>query len=91
MDIEFESLRELYNRIEPALEAKRMEMIRAGYPYIKKEDIWNYLKESKWKNSRDLSLADMVNDILNSDNVIIDDHLKKTLRRTRRSAYFDEE
>ena len=86
MDIEFESLRELYNRIEPALEAKRMEMIRVGYPYIKKEDIWNYLKESKWKNSRNLSLADMVNDIL-----IIDDHLKKTLRRTRRSAYFDEE
>lgn len=91
MEIEFTSLRELYARIEPALEAKRMEMIRSGYPYIKKEDIWNYLKEQKWKTSTDLSLAEMVNDILNSDAELIDDHLKNTLRRTRRSAYFDEE
>ncbi len=91
MEIEFTSLRELYARIEPALEAKRMEMIRSGYPYVKKEDIWNYLKEQKWKTSTDLSLAEMVNDILNSDAELIDDHLKNTLRRTRRSAYFDEE
>ncbi len=91
MEIEFTSLRELYARIEPALEAKRMEMLRSGYPYIKKEDIWNYLKEQKWKTSTDLSLAEMVNDILNSDAELIDDHLKNTLRRTRRSAYFDEE
>lgn len=91
MEIEFTSLRELYARIEPALEAKRMEMLRSGYPYIKKEDIWNYLKEQKWKTSTDLSLAEMVNDILNSDAELIDEHLKNTLRRTRRSAYFDEE
>lgn len=91
MEIEFASLRELYARIEPALEAKRMEMIRSGYPYIKKEDIWNYLKEKKWKNATDLSLAEMVNDILNSDATVIDEHLKDTLKKTRRYAYFDEE
>lgn len=89
--MEFASLRELYARIEPALEAKRMEMIRSGYSYIKKEDIWNYLKEVKWKSSTDLSLAEMVNDILNSDSEIIDDHLKNTLKRSRRSAYLNEE
>ncbi len=91
MDIEFGSLRELYARIEPALETKRIEMRREGYSYIKCEDIWNYLKEVKWRNSNDLSLAEMVSDILNTDNIIIDQHLKKALSRQIREAYFGEE
>ncbi len=54
MDITFNSLEELYERIKPALRAKRAEMHRQGFKYIKKEDIWNYLKEIKWKNSKNL-------------------------------------
>lgn len=91
MEIEFSSLRELYARIEPALEAKRASMVRSGYRYIKCEDIWNYLKEVKWKSSNDLSLSEMVSDILNTDDVLIDDHLKKSLTRQTREAYFGEE
>ena len=66
-------------------------MRREGYSYIKCEDIWNYLKEVKWRNSNDLSLAEMVSDILNTDNIIIDQHLKKALSRQIREAYFGEE
>ena len=56
MDITFNSLEELYERIKPALMTKKEEMKRKGYEYIKEEDIWNYLKEVKWKNSKDLML-----------------------------------
>ena len=51
MDFEFNSLKELYEHIKPALEAKVSEMQRVGYSYIKAEDIWNYLKEIKWKKA----------------------------------------
>lgn len=64
MDIKFETLEELYKRIKPALITKKNEMHRDGYIYIKEEDIWNYLKEIKWKDAKDLSLYDMTSDIL---------------------------
>ena len=89
MDIEFKSLEELYQRIKPALLTKKNEMHRSGYTYIKEEDIWNYLKEIKWKNSKDLSLSDMVSDILNTDDINIDSYLKGKLNKTDRTVYFD--
>lgn len=52
MEVEFNSLEELYQRIKPALTTKKEEMRRSGYVYIKEEDIWNYLKEVKWLNSK---------------------------------------
>lgn len=91
MEVVFESLRELYKRVTPALETKRVEMKRAGYPYIKCEDIWNYLKEIKWKNAKNLELSEMVSDILNSDPIYIDEHLKRNLKFQERYAYFDED
>ena len=87
--LEFNSLEELYERLKPALQAKKMEMTRQGYPYIKKEDIWNYLKEIKWKNAKDLSLNEMVSDVLNVDDGIIDAYLKQKLGK--RKVYFEEE
>lgn len=89
MDIVFNSLEELYQRIKPALLTKKQEMIRNGFKYIKEEDIWNYLKEIKWKKSKDLSLYDMVNDILNSDDMVIDAYLKEKLNSTDRTVYFN--
>lgn len=89
MDIEFNSLEELYNRLKPALLTKKEEMNRTLYPYIKEEDIWNYLKEVKWKKTSDLSLAEMVNDILNCDDALIDNYLKQKLNMKNRMIYFD--
>lgn len=89
MDIVFNSLEELYQRIKPALLTKKQEMIRCGYKYIKEEDIWNYLKEIKWKNSKDLSLYDMVSDILNSEDLVIDAYLKEKLNSSSRAIYFN--
>ncbi len=89
MDIKFETLEELYKRIKPALITKKNEMHRDGYIYIKEEDIWNYLKEIKWKDAKDLSLYDMTSDILNTDNIIIDNYLKEKLNLRNRNVYFD--
>jgi hypothetical protein len=89
MDIQFNSLEELYNRIKPALMAKVEELKRNDLNYIKEEDVWNYLKEIKWKDSSDLKLYQMVSDVLNADNLLIDEYLKKKLNMTERHIYFE--
>ncbi len=89
MDITFNSLEELYERITPALRTKAREMRRTGFEYIKEEDIWNYLKEVKWKSSNYLSLYQMVDDVLNCENYKIDSYLKKKLNLRNRHVYFD--
>lgn len=77
--IKFTSLEELYKRLKPALKTKKDEMNQLGYMYIKEIDIWNYLKEVKWINSKNLSLYQMVSDVLNADNILIDKYLKEKL------------
>lgn len=87
---EFNSLEELYARLKPALHTKKEEMKRAGYEYIKSEDIWNYLKESVWKKANNLSLHQMVSDILNTDSALIDAYLKEKLNMRNRTLYFED-
>ncbi len=89
--LEFNNLEDLYKRIKPALETKKREMKRNGYSYIKVEDIWNYLKEIKWKNARNLLLYEMVNDVLNMDELEIDAYLKQKLNLSNRTLYFNED
>ena len=89
MDMVFSSLEELYNRLKPALRTKKRELKENGYGYLKIEDIWNYLKENKWKRSNNLSLNDMVSDILNADNEFIDDYFKEKLNSKNRNVYFN--
>lgn len=90
MDLEFSDVKELYKRLRPALNTKASEMHRDGYAYIKPDDIWNYLKEIKWKKSHNLSLYEMVNNILNTDNYEIDMYLKEKLSSRERRLYFNE-
>ena len=87
---EFESLKELYSRIKPALTTQKFEMKRNGYVYIKEEDIWNYLKEVKWVKAKDLSIYQMTCDILDTDDIIIDEYLRKKLNMKNRKVYFEE-
>jgi len=88
MDEEFVSLEDLYKRIKPALITRKVELNRIGYKYLKEEDIWNYLKEVKWKKTTNLSLADMVDDILNTPEALIDGYLKEKLNLEDRKLYF---
>lgn len=81
MDIEFNSIKELYDRLQPALNTKITELRRYDLDYIKKEDIWNYLKINKWEKATDLKLYEMVDDILNLDNDKIDSYVKEQIRK----------
>ncbi len=65
-DIRFNSLEELYNRLIPAMETKVNELKHNGIRYINIDDVWNYLRKNKWNKSKNLSLSDCVDDILNT-------------------------
>ncbi len=62
---EFQSLQELYERVFPALHSKREELRIQKLPFITEKIIWNCLMERKWHRNVDLTLFDIVNDILN--------------------------
>lgn len=91
MDIEFNDIRELYERLEPALITKVAELTRNGIDYIKSEDVWNYLKDSKWRNANNLLLYQMVDDILNIDNMLLDNYVKDKVKKTNVTPNLDSE
>lgn len=93
MDIKFNSEQDLYDRLIPALNAKCNELYRDGLKHVKKEDLWNYLKEVKWLSSRSLTLHDMVNNIMNIDETEIDNYVKFKSEKFPRKPIFkrDEE
>lgn len=66
-DLKFGSLKEVYDRVLPALRSKVKELKHNKITYIKEEDVWNTLKNNKWIKCTSLSLAEMVDDILNTD------------------------
>ena len=91
MDIKFNSQEELYGRVKPALNAKLQELHRLGFSYITIDDIWNYLKETKWIKGKDLTLSDIVSNIIHVDNNQLDEFVNGKTTKKRRSKYFDED
>ncbi len=61
-EVNFNSINELYERVVPCLELK-VKLLNDQNIETNKEDIWNYLS-NKWKNSNNLTLFDIVNDIM---------------------------
>ena len=88
-DIKFKSLNELYERLLPALRSKKKELKNNGFSYIHEEDIWNYLKLMVWRNNTDLTLAKMVDDILNTKNEDFAIFMKKQMEEYHRSIKDD--
>lgn len=66
MEKTINSQTELYKKVLPALRTKRHELMLNGIKIVKEIDIWNYNKEYNWKNAKNLTLASMVDDILNT-------------------------
>ncbi len=60
----FNSIEELYKRLTPALKSKKKELTNYGMASICEKDIWSYLSTIKWIKATNLTLADMVNDIM---------------------------
>ena len=63
--IEFNSIEELKKRTTPALIAKLNELKSKNYNLISIDDIWNFLIKNKWQKAIDLTLYDIINDIMN--------------------------
>lgn len=91
MDVEFNNILELYERLKPALLAKVAELKRNDINYIKIEDIWNYLKVTKWSCASNLLLYQMVDDILNIDNMLLDNYIKDSVKNREVSPILDSE
>jgi len=90
MDIEFNSVIELYNRVKPALRSKVKELEREKYDYIKEDDVWNFLVKNKWSKDSGLVLCDIVNDIIHADNKKIDKFVKEKIKNMKKELLFEE-
>lgn len=88
-DIKFNSLKELYQRLLPALRSKVKELNKNNMNYIKEEDIWNCLRELKWNNCKTLTLYDMVDDILNTDNIKFANYVKDKMKNIERDISYE--
>ena len=80
-NIEFRSVKELYDRVLPALYSKVKELRRMHLVYPTEKDIWNYLVEHSWKNKKGLELHELISDIINVDNYLVNDYVMKKLNK----------
>ncbi len=81
--MEYNSQEELFKALKGAFNVK-LRMINKEYDYIKMVDIWNYLKINKWCKDKNLSISEMVNDIIDIDIIKVDLFLKKHIKNEDR-------
>lgn len=82
-NMEYKTEKELYDSLKGAFNVK-LRMIKDNYDYIKMVDIWNYLKLNKWCKDKNLSLSEMVNDIMTVEIEKVDIFLKKQIKNEER-------
>ena len=80
----FTSLQELYDRIRPALKCKVKDLKRIGVFYVQEADIWNYCKNNLWSKSTNLTLGEMVNDVMTLSNSEIEKYVQKIVSQEKR-------
>lgn len=81
----YKSQEELFNLLSGAFNVK-LRLINKEYNYIKKIDIWNYLKINKWCKDKNLTLSEMVDDIIEVDITKVDLFLKEHLKNENGSV-----
>ena len=70
MDYEFASVLDLKAHVKPALDSKVKEMQRRNIKYVNQDDIFEYLRNMVWPLKSNLTLYNIVDDILNTDNKV---------------------
>ncbi len=81
--MEYKSEKELYRGLRGAFNVK-LRMIKDNYDYIKSIDIYNYLKITKWCKATNLSISEMVNDIISVDIQKVDEYIKEKIKKESR-------
>lgn len=79
----YNNAKELFDSLKPAFLVK-LRLIRNDYDYITKTDIWNYLKINKWCKATDLTISEMVDDIIMVDIDKVDRFLKEYMKKQER-------
>ena len=65
--MEYTSQIELYHSLLPVFNVKKRLLGITEYKNITNKDIWKYLAITKWKVSHNLTISDIVNDIIMLD------------------------
>ena len=65
--MEFTSQRELYQKLQPVFNVKKRLIQNSEYKDITNQEIWNHLIKTKWKQAYNLTISDIVNDIITLD------------------------
>lgn len=65
--MEYTSQLELYLALLPVFKVKQRLLSNASYNDVTNEDIWKYLSVNKWRKTNNLTLSEMVNDIITLD------------------------
>ena len=80
---EYTNIKELFNDLKPAFNVK-LRLINKDYDYITRNDIWNYLKINKWCKDVNLTISEMVDDIIMVDIDKVDRFLKEYIKKQER-------
>lgn len=73
--MEFTTQKELYQALAPVFEVKKRIASITKYRMITKEDIYRYLAINKWRFCDNLTIAEIVNDIITIDLKEVEDFL----------------
>ena len=82
MDYEFTSVLDLKAHIKPALDSKVRELQRKNINYVSQDDIFEYLRNMVWPLKSNLTLYNIVDDILNTDNEIFSNYVVSKMRNS---------
>jgi len=73
----FRDLKDLYDTVLPALNAREGELHREKFVMISKDSIWNYLLEQKWIIEDKLDISSIIDDIMNVDGYKLSKYIKR--------------
>lgn len=85
----FSSLEELYKRVNPALKCKVKDLKRIGINYVQEADVFNYLKNNVWCKKTNLTLGEIVNDIMTTSNIELEGYVQKIMAKEKRNIEYD--
>ena len=79
--MEYNSERELFEDLKGAFKVK-LRMIEGKYDNISMIDIYDYLKLNKWRYAKDLTISEIVNDIIDVDIAKVEDYIESRKEET---------
>lgn len=83
-DLEFTSVLELKAHIKPVLDCRVKELTRKNIKYVSQDDIFEYLRINVWPTKTNLTLYNIVDDVLNVDDKLLCDYVISKLNKNNK-------